>query len=49
MNPIPDKPRASRRYPAFWEKGVPILLIIIGVAVVILIAIIFVVVIGLAV
>ncbi len=39
--------KPPRRYPAFWEKGVPILLGILGLAVLILMVIIFLVATGL--
>lgn len=38
---MPDKPSSPRQYPKFWEKAVPIILVILLVGFVALLAIIF--------
>ncbi len=47
MPESPGSSRSPRRYPGFWEKGVPIILGILGVALLVLMVIIFVVATGL--
>ncbi len=46
MTGTPGKSKPPRQYPAFWEKGVPIFLAVLGLAVLILLIIILIVVTG---
>ncbi len=41
MTESEGKPRRSRQYPAFWEKAVPVILAILGIALLALLIIIF--------
>ncbi len=43
MSTLPDGSKNPRRYPSFWEKGVPVFLGLLGIALLILLVIILVV------
>ncbi len=40
MSKSPGKPKPTRQYPAFWEKAVPVFLILLGIGILVILFII---------